>query len=407
LLDDGQALAAGSNLEDEGTGLGLVEVKNDLSLGITDGRRSQPGGVEGTSWSVELTDETGPSRNVFLFFREFGFFLNLEVESEHLLSEGELVVVVVLLFIVGVDNLHFASLGVDGWVELIGDDGGVWDLVVGGQVDGSTGSSTAEVGGGDGQFELTLWGLTGNKGEWSLNNDVTLDTSLIFLLSEWTFEGQFTVDFPGIDWRKVSLEGDSGRFALFLELDGSADGDEGGHAHVVDEGESHDGWHGSQVLGHVDGLLVVDVQFTMGVSTLGELLGQFLNGGRVEGPETFNLISQLDIDGGDGGLSLSTAFNVQQVLDFMKILVSLQFLRFSFGDSVDEGVGQLLDSVSGNRDLNGVNSGGSISELEEVSVVDVVGEERVLRLEVGQVLGESRVDFLEEFSSKKVVRPGN
>jgi len=54
-----------------------------------------------------------------------------------------------------------------------------------------------------------------------------------------------------------------------------------------------------------------------------------------------------------------------------------------------------------------VDSSSTISELEIVSVVNVVGEDGVLRLKVRQLLGESRVDFLEELGSEQIVGAGD
>jgi len=345
-------LSAGSEEEDQSVGLRLVQVQDDLSLGVTEGWRSEPGSVEGTVGSVELTDETGPSGNILLLFGEFGFFLDLEVESEHVLSEGLLVLVVVLLLFVGVDDLHLSSLWVDGWVEFVMDDGGVWDLVVGGQVDGSTWGTLAEMGGGDGQLELTTRSLAGDESEGSLHNDVTLNSSLVLLASEGALEGQFTVDFPGVNWGKISLEGDLGRSTDVLEFDCSTDGDEGGHSHVVNKRESHDCGHGSQMFSHMDGLLVVDLVLSLSIGTLSELFSELLNCLLVESPETFDLISDSQVDGSEDGFVLFTGFNVQQVLDVMKVLVSLQFLlSLSLGDGFDESTSQLLDGVSSNGDL--------------------------------------------------------
>jgi len=96
------------------------------------------------------------------------------------------------------DDLHLTSLLVVGWVEFVSDDGGVWDLVVSDEVDGSRWRSSRQMSGGDGQLKLSLWSLTCNSREWNFNNDVTLNSSLVFLSGEGNFEGELTVDFPGI-----------------------------------------------------------------------------------------------------------------------------------------------------------------------------------------------------------------
>ena len=169
-----------------------------MSLDESDGWRSEPSSVESAVGRMETTDESSPAGNIFLFFWEFGFLLNLERETESILTESLLVLIILALVLIGMDDLHLTSLLVVGWVEFVSDDGGVWDLVVGDEVDGSRWRSSRQMSGGDGQLKLSLWSLTGNSREWNFNNDVTLNSSLVFLSSEGNFEGKLTVDFPGI-----------------------------------------------------------------------------------------------------------------------------------------------------------------------------------------------------------------
>jgi len=138
-------------------------------------------------------------------------------------------------------------------------------------------------------------------------------------------------------------------------------------------------------------------------------LGELFDGLLIESPETFDLVSEFHVDGAIDGLGLFTGLDVQQVLDVSEVLVTLLtlLLRLLSINGTNEGRSQLLDCVSSDGDLNGMNSSSAISELEEVSVVDLGGNDGILRLSPGKFLGESRVQFLDELGGEKIVRAGD
>ena len=104
---------------------------------------------------------------------------------------------------------------------------------------------------------------------------------------------------------------------------------------------------------------------------------------------------------------LFTGLNVQELLNLVQILVFLEFLlRFSLAELLDESGKELGDGVSLQGNLDRAHTSSAVSEAEEVLVVDVVGDERVLTLDPLQLLFESSVDLLEETRLDKVVRAG-
>jgi hypothetical protein len=409
LAGGGDALEAAGNVEDEGLGLGLSDVQDELAFDVADGGGSQPSGAQGATGRVEAGDPLGPAGEVFVFFGEVGLFLNLEVHAHVLLSEDAGVLVLFLLVLDGTDEFHLSSLRVDGGPEFVVNDGGVGLLVVGDNVDGSLGTSLAKVVGGNGELVLALGSLAGNGGEGKFNDEVTLDSSLVLLAGEGNLEGDLAVDLPGVDGGEVGLEGHLGGSTDVIELDGSADGNEGGDAHVVDEGDTHDGGHGAHVLGQVEELLVVDVVLSLVSlgSVLEELLGQLLDGFLIEGPEALDFLADVDEEGARDGRVLLAGFDVEHLADLGHLFVSLEFFLVLLVDDVQESGDQLLDGVASEGDLNGVDLAGSVSEVVEVAVVDVGGEDGVFGLEPGEVLGVSGVDGSEPFGIEEVVGAGS
>ena len=102
---------------------------------------------------------------------------------------------------------------------------------------------------------------------------------------------------------------------------------------------------------------------------------------------------------------LLTGLDVQQLLDLLELGVLLELL---LGFALQEGIHKLEEelgnSVSSKRNLNGGNQCTTVTEGEEVLVVDVVRDESVMGLNPLDMLSEARVDFFDEFGSNKVVR---
>lgn len=76
---------------------------------------------------MESLEESNPSRLSLLFLLVVGLDVEGEGETEFLVSESE------LFLNWGFDcsdDLHLSTSWVNDWVELVGDDGGVWLLVV-------------------------------------------------------------------------------------------------------------------------------------------------------------------------------------------------------------------------------------------------------------------------------------
>ena len=271
-LGNGNTLGLGGTNEDQGLGLGFINVEDQLALGVADGWGSEPGSVESTAGSVEALEELGPARDGFLLFGEVSLFLQLESQTESFLAEGTFVLVHLLLGVLrGTDEFHLSTLGVRDGVELVGDNAGVGLLVVGDEVDGSAGLALAKLSRGDGQLEASVRSATGNGGEGSLNDKVTLDTSLVFLAGQGGLEGKATVDLPGVDDLEVSLGRVFGAAGVVV-LELSADGNEGGHGDTVFKRDTHGSGHGGQVVGKKGGLLVVDLGLVL---VLFEVAGQF------------------------------------------------------------------------------------------------------------------------------------
>ena len=153
------------------------------------------------------------------------FFLKTEGESEEFFSEGLFVLVWSLLGFSWVlaDDFHFASFLVRNWPQVVGDDDGVWVLVVGDKVDFTGWVALLELSWGDGNHELSLWGKTDGGTEWSLNDDVALETRLVLFADKWSFVGKTGVGFPGVDGVNLSNDLRVAGTIFLNNLDGSTE----------------------------------------------------------------------------------------------------------------------------------------------------------------------------------------
>ena len=258
-LGDGDTLILDSSVEDQSLGLGLINVEDQLAFSITDGWGSEPGSVESTAGSVEALEELGPARDGLLLFGEVRLFLQLESQTKGRFSEGAFVLVHFLRWVFGsTDEFHLSALGVRDGVEFVGDDAGVGLLVVGDEVNGSAGLALAELSRGDGQLDASVRSTASNGGEGSLNDKVTLNSSLVFLAGHGALESQATVDLPGVDDLKVSLSRVF-RTAGVVVLELSTDRDESRHGDTVFKRDTHGSGHGGQVVSKKSRLLVVDL----------------------------------------------------------------------------------------------------------------------------------------------------
>lgn len=220
--------------KDNGVGWGFVEVEDNLPLNVFDGGGSKPSNVEPASWGVEFLEESDPSRLALVLLLVVRLDLKVEVKSELLVSEGE-------LFLDGVlgrsDDLHLSTSWVDCGVKLIGDDGGVWLLVVGDEVNLSRWRSALKLSWGNSHLENIGFGSGKKDSEWSFDNKVSLDSSLVFLSSEWNLEGDGSVRFPVVNWVYLSLDLHITRSDSIV-FDGSLERDGDWHVEFVDDGET-------------------------------------------------------------------------------------------------------------------------------------------------------------------------
>jgi hypothetical protein len=200
--------------------------------------------------SVEIVHPCGFSF-ILDFVVSLGFYL--EGESQSLLSKVQFLLV---WSFDGLNDLHDTSFFVGCWPQRVCDDDGVWFLVEGHEVD-LVEFITFKMGWGDGNFNLSTWGKTDQGTEWEFGDDMTLETSLVFLSDEWNLEAQFLMCFPSIDWVEFSLDLEV-LVVLRDELDESSEGDMDWHTEVVRAWESKDGWDFHKVFTEVEGLLEMD-----------------------------------------------------------------------------------------------------------------------------------------------------
>lgn len=202
LLGGGDLLELASDVEDDGLGFRVGQVQDELAFDVADGGNFNPGGRHATVLGVELAEEAGPAGKIFLLFGVVGVFLKLELHSHEVLSEDAdgffFLLALALLLLLDADELHLASLLVDGGVEFVVDDGGVGLLVVGHEVNGALGSALGKVVEGESDLVLSLGGLAGNGGEGSFEDEVALDSGLVLLAGEGSLEGDHAVDLPGV-----------------------------------------------------------------------------------------------------------------------------------------------------------------------------------------------------------------
>jgi len=89
------------------------------------------------------------------------------------------------------------------------------------------------------------------------------------------------------------------------------------------------------------------------------------------------------------------------------LFVLLLFGAVFLVDGVEEDGDQLLEGVSTEGDFDGVDLSSSVSEVVEVAVVDVGGEERIFGLVPGKVFSNSGVDGGDPASGEEVVGAGS
>jgi len=409
LLGNGNALGLGGTDKNQRLGFGLIKVQDQLALSVAHRGGSEPGSVEGTAGSVEALDELGPAGGGLLLFGEVSLLLQFESQTERLLTVGLSVLVHVLGWVLrGADDLHLTTLGVGDGVELVGDDSSVGLLVVGDKVDGSAGLALAELSRGNSELVAAVLSLAGDSAEGSFDNEVTLDTSLVLLTEEWNLEGKTAVDLPGVDNLDIGLDGELGSTGV-AGLHLSADGDEDRLGNTVSQRDTHGGRHSSNVISEHSRLLVVDLTLLLVLAqVLGEMLGKLLDGFFVSGEHTLDFIADVELKSGNNRLVLLAGLDVQQLLDLVKVLVLLQsLLGFSLADLVNDSAEELGNGGSSNGGLKGSNTGSSVSEAEEALVGGMVGDERVFSLDPLELLGEARVDLLEELGLDQAVGAGS
>lgn len=120
------------------------------------------------------------------------FRLDLEVKSNNLVSE------IKFMFVWGLnstDNLHDSSLPVSCWPASISDDDCVWLLVECNEIQ-FTVFFALKMSWSNGNFDLSTWCKTDEGTEWEFVDDMSLESSLIFLKDEWNLEAQSFMSFP-------------------------------------------------------------------------------------------------------------------------------------------------------------------------------------------------------------------
>jgi len=144
---------------------------------------------------VESTNKLGPSRLGLSFFSVVGPFLPDQIKSKFLLAES-LFIIINWSLVFSVDNIHQTTSAVNGGVKLISNDSGVGSLVISDQFDLSS-SSTRDISSrGDSHSNGTVGRSSDGETKRSINNNMTLESSFVFLTGVRNLEsdllGHFT-----------------------------------------------------------------------------------------------------------------------------------------------------------------------------------------------------------------------
>lgn len=401
----GFLMSLGSHDDGKGLGIGFGDIEGNNALDWTNLSSSQPSDIEEACWGVESLPELNPSGWSFVLTSVLRLFLEDEVEAEGLLSKDLFVLVWSLD---GVDQNHLSAFLVAGGPEFVIDDGSVGTLVEGEEVDLTARATVGELGWGNGNDDLSTWGLADQGTEGSLNNHVTLNSSLVLLPGEGSLEANLSVSLPGVDGVEFGLELNVLESVLIDNLECSTEGEVDGHAEVVGDWDTHGRRHFQRVFHHVEGLLVVDGE---SVEELGEglslgLLDQLLDRGLVDGEEAFHFRADLDTEGTFDFLILLTGFNSKELMDLLEFGVSLS-LGGLLAELLEDVGSELLDRVSVDREFNGVDSLGSVSVLNVVTVEHVVGDVGVLGSKVFEMMEESGLNVFKELGVEDIAGLGH
>jgi hypothetical protein len=261
---------------------------------------------------------------------------------------------------------------------------------------------------GDGNHELTLWGHSDGGTEWSLNNDVSLETSLVLSANEWSFVGKAGVGFPCVNG--VNFSNDlrvTG--AIFLDnADCSTERQMDWESVGEGDWDTETRWEFSVVFSELEGLLVVEGDSVqelweqVGLGASDELLDLLF----VDGEDALHFVSDGELDGTFNFLFLLTLLEPQDLADLEEVWVSLLEVWFLLLDFIDEEVDKLLDSVSVSRDFEWAESMSSLTLADKVAVVHVLGDVGVFSAEILELVSEAGLEVLRESSGEGVAGLG-
>lgn len=299
-----------------------------------------------------------------------------------------------LLF--SVDNVHDSSTVVNRWVKFIGDDGGVRALVVGDQFNLTGSGSRNVLGWGDGNGDWAVRSDTNGGTEWSIDDNMTLESGFEFLAQIRNLDGNLVGEFSSEDDLDISLNLDVRRTSLQLSL--SDNGEHDWHALFVDQWETEHGWHLHGVVDELDHLLVVDVNTSAENSQSKTGIGfpLFLEISNIDFEKTLDFVTDIEEDGTMSGLVHFTFLQAQKLFEFLDGWVLLtRFLRAAaLVELVSDGIGQLADGTGVDGKFNWVDSHSSSSELEVVSEVERSWDDGVTARVPGSLLEISGVEIL-------------
>lgn len=391
-MSQGSGTALGSQHEDKGLGLRFVNVQVQLALGILGNSASVRSQVSVGLGVIEVREVSGPAGWRFLGWPVVGNLLGLEGESEDILH--------VLLSggwgLESTDDGHLTSLGLDGWVELVGDDGNVWDPVEGTQFDLSGGSGGVDVNGwGDGNNDGLIGPLADDDAHWDLGDKVGLDTAFNLALDVWDLQGDLGVTLESSNSINFGVELDFGSASADLGL--STEGQHDWNAELEAHGETHDGWEVHGLVGELDGLLVVEwntaleglVEWSVLEVLAVEVLVQVVNF-----PEALHAVADVNED---GTLRILLHLTGQDGLqDLLHVLILLaRFLRAAASKLVGDLVNDLLEGAEVNGGFNGVDTNSARAEGKVVSEVDAGWQGRVAGAEPRELTEELGVQVLD------------
>jgi hypothetical protein len=199
-----------------------------------------------------------------------------------------------------------------------------------------------------------------------------LDTGLVFLVDEWNLEGHFVVHLPGVDWVQISLELDlvalGGEFQItpYAHMDW--------HFVLVCDWDTEQAGEFHDVFAKVECLLPVDWEsiaemWEGGVLKLGHETIDFL---LVEGEKTLHFVVDLEVERANNLVSHFAVGNSKKLANLQEVLVSLSVTAGWNPDLLVEVVEQFLSGVSVERELEWVESEGTIAKHVEVSEVNVI-----------------------------------